>query len=129
MREPAHRKPVTRLTANDSSRSPRPGAPNAPGPFLFPMPVTRLTPCARSPAAGHSPSDAGLLLCRAQRPMRSSTPMPTRMVLAVLAFATLAAACSEGQIATELPTGAAAGGASLLGTVVNAGPTPGGAPA
>ncbi len=51
--------------------------------------------------------------------------MPIRNALAVLAFATLAAACSEGQIATELPTGAATGGASLLGTVVNVGPTAG----
>jgi hypothetical protein len=52
-------------------------------------------------------------------------PMPIRTALAVLAFATFAAACGEGQIATELPTAAASGGASLLGTVANVGPTPG----
>ncbi len=47
--------------------------------------------------------------------------MPLRLRLATVALAALAAACSEGQIATELPT-ATTGGAVLLGTVVNAGP-------
>ncbi len=49
--------------------------------------------------------------------------MPTRTVLAALALATLAAGCSEGKIAIELPTVVPAGGASLHGTVVNVGPT------
>jgi len=52
--------------------------------------------------------------------------MPTRAVLAALAMASLAAGCSEGTIAIELPT-AVPSGASLLGTVVNVGPAPAGA--
>jgi hypothetical protein len=43
---------------------------------------------------------------------------------AMLAVAALAGACSEGRVATELPT-AASGGAVLLGTVLNAGPAAG----
>jgi hypothetical protein len=45
--------------------------------------------------------------------------MRFRSLLATVALATLTGACSEGQIATEVPTGAASGGAVLLGTVVN----------
>jgi hypothetical protein len=40
-------------------------------------------------------------------------------LLATVALAALASACSEGRIATELPNGATSGGAVLLGTVVN----------
>jgi hypothetical protein len=44
--------------------------------------------------------------------------MRTRSLLAALSLAVLAAACSEGRIASELPTGSAGGGAVVLGTVV-----------
>jgi hypothetical protein len=45
--------------------------------------------------------------------------MRFRSLLVTMALAGMAAACSEGRIATELPGGAASGGAVLLGTVVN----------
>jgi hypothetical protein len=46
--------------------------------------------------------------------------MRLRSLLATVVLAALAAACSEGRVATELPSGASSG-AVLLGTVVNTG--------
>jgi hypothetical protein len=44
--------------------------------------------------------------------------MRTRSLLAALSLAFLGTACTEGRIASELPTGAPGGGAVVLGTVV-----------
>jgi hypothetical protein len=44
-------------------------------------------------------------------------------LLAPFTLATLVAACSEGRVATELPSGATSDGAVVVGTVVNTSPT------